>query len=333
MSETWKYGIRHRPVEDEESHLMRWCLLLAAIVASVSFICTRGCRKQPTTPVTVEPPPTHRTKPPASGLATATTTAATTGGGEAGAGLAKPQQLGTANTPTSATATTTMPFTMPAPPRPQPKPLSPAAKLAEKWLSTASTRPPLERTLLERLADAERQGRPALAADTIERLRARPAMADLDDQLARRLGELNFNLLMSGGKNPWTATVEVRRGDKLQRLAREHGTTTAAVLTLNNLKDSNHISVGQKIRLLEFPKATLVVHKGTKIADLTLNGKFFKRYYVLTSAKTAPGPYPITREKGPLDRFNELGIKAAGSDRDELKMFLAPGSSLAIADP
>ena len=313
---------------------MRWCLLLAVVVASVSFIYTKVCHKTSTTPVYVaQPTPVMTTPPPGHASTTATTPAG--GKGETVNGLATPQQDSSSAVrmlaPTSAPATASMSFAVPL--RPSTKPLTPAAKLAEKWLSTASTRPQMERTLLERLADAERQGRFAIAADTIERLRTRPAMADLDDQLAQRLGALNFNLLMSGAKNPWTTTVEVRRGDKLQRLAREHGTTMAAVLTLNNLKDSNHISVGQKIRLLEFPKAALVVHKGTKIADLTLNGKFFKRYYVATGSKTAPGPYPITRDKGPIDRFAELEIKAAASDRDELKMFLAPGSSLAIADP
>ena len=312
MSETLKYGIRHRPPDNEETHRLRWAFAFLAVVATASFIYARGCKAQPAVPdgrpAPAQPEPaTPSATPPAPDTAPATQPKAP-----------RPD------------AKTVLPQN---PPPAKPTAKSPAAKRAERWLASSATCPQTERTLLERLAEAERQGRTALAIDTLEKLRARPAMAYLDDQLARRLGELNVQMLLSETRTPWTAVVEVKRGDSLQRLAREHGTTLAAALRLNNLKDSNHLSIGQKIRLLEFPKAALVVHKQTKIADLTLNGKFFKRYYVSTSAATKPGPYPITREKGPLDRFAELSIRAAEDDRDELKMFLAPGSALAIADP
>ena len=216
-----------------------------------------------------------------------------------------------------------------APPRP-----SEAAKEAEAWAEGASARPARERALLQRLADAERLGKLAIAVDTIEQLRAKPSMADLDDRLARRLGTLNVKRLFSGEPVPWVSETTVRRGQTVHRIAREHGTTVAAVRQLNGLGPLDEPSSGQKLRVLEFPKATLVVHKQTRHADLTLNGKLFKRYYVSTGKGTAPGAYPITSrpEEGPRSRFLALGIRVAPKDMRELDMFLAPGSTLTVSE-
>lgn len=211
---------------------------------------------------------------------------------------------------------------------------SEAAKEAEQWAERSSVRPVREQTLLKRLADAERQGKLAIAVDTIEQLRARPAMADLDDRLARRLGSLNIRRLFSGEPVPWIAETTVRRGQTVHRIAREHGTTVAAVRQLNGLSAQEEPAHGQKLRVLEFPKATFVVHKQTRHADLTLNGKLFKRYYVSTGKTTVSGAYPITSkpDEGPRSRFATLGIRMAPTDLQELDMFLAPGSTLTISE-
>ena len=216
---------------------------------------------------------------------------------------------------------------------PPPKP-SEAAKEAESWAENASSRPARERTLLQRLADAERLGKLAIAVDTIEQLRARPSMADLDDRLARRLGSLNIKRLFSGEPVPWIVEVTVRRGQTVHRIAREHGTTVAAVRQLNKLGPQEEPVHGRKLRVLEFPRATFVVHKQTRHADLTLNGKLFKRYYVSTKKETTAGAYPITSkaEEGPRSRFLALGIRVAPSDMLELDMFLAPGSVLTVSE-
>ena len=214
-----------------------------------------------------------------------------------------------------------------------PKP-SAAAKEAEEWAANSSVRPARERTLLERLADAERLGNLAIAVDTIEQLRAKPTMADLDDKLARRLGALNVKRLFSGEPVPWVTDTTVRRGQTVHRIAREHGTTVAAVRQLNRLAPQEEPVPGRKLRVLEFPKAAFVVHKQTRHADLTLNGRLFKRYYVSTGKGTAPGAYPITSksDEGPRSRFASLGIRVAPSDMLELDMFLAPGSVLTVSE-
>lgn len=220
--------------------------------------------------------------------------------------------------------------------RPVPKPQapSPAARQASSWAENASGRSVRERTLLLRLADAEHQGRLAIAVDTIEQLRAIPSMADIDDKLARRLGDLNVKRLFSGEPVPWVVEVTVRRGQSVHRIAKEHGTTVAAVRRLNGLSAAEEPSPGRRLRVLEFPRAAFVVHKPTRHADLMLNGKLFKRYYVSVGSKTAPGAYPITSlaKEGPRSRFAALGIKVASVDMQELDMFLAPGASLTISE-
>lgn len=211
---------------------------------------------------------------------------------------------------------------------------TPAVRQAREWAENAGSRPARERMLLERLADAERLGKLAIAADTIENLRDRPAMADLDDRLSRRLGELNVQRLMSGEATPWTAETTVRRGQTVHRIAREHGTTVAAVRTLNGMKPGEEPEAGRKLRVLEFPRAAFVIHRQTRHADLSLNGKLFKRYYVSVGEKTLAGSYPVTSrpEEGPRSRFAQLGIKVVPAEMKELDMFLAPGSSLVVSE-
>lgn len=209
-----------------------------------------------------------------------------------------------------------------------------AAVAAATWLTGASLRTPRVHTLLQRLADAERLGQLAIAVDTIEKLRGQPSVADLDDRLARRLGDLNIRRLFSGEPVPWVAETTVRRGQTIHRIAREHGTTVAAVRQLNGLSDDETPKVGRKLRVLQFPRVALVVHKQTRCADLMLGDKLFKRYYVSAGSRCRPGAYPITgkADEGPRSRFSSLDIRIAPVDMKELDMFLAPGSSLTVSE-
>ncbi len=221
------------------------------------------------------------------------------------------------------------------PPAPKPVVVPPEARLVEKWLETAQTRPDKERVLLERLAEAERQKNVPVAIDTIKKLYDRPTMADLQDQLVRRLGDLNLQHLLSGATTPWTAIVTVKRGDSRDRIAREHRTTPAAVAKLNPRIKWERLQPGNAVRVLNFPNAVLVIYKQRGYADLSLkNGQFFRRYY-LSIAKTAKSAvYPIAAESGATvhGRFRELGVKAAPRDRAEMEMFLAPGSRITVAE-
>ena len=189
-----------------------------------------------------------------------------------------------------------------------------------------------EQELLILLRDAERQGNLQGARGAIERLLYRPAAEDLKDTLIRHFGDLNTQLLFSGTNTPWTATVTVKRGDTLQRIAANHRTTLEALQKLNPLKDPNRLALGQTLRVLNFPDADLIVHKKLQFAELLLKKRVFKRYYVTVRKEVEPGAYPVVNETGSraTDRLRMLLQQVAPADRDELRLFLAPGSRITV---
>ena len=303
-----RFGVEFNDVKRDsgERHLLRWTLLGAGALAVVSFISARGCASKVRMPDFT---------PQVSDLAQTPSPPAPE----------KKSAEADADRPVGANGKAPDPKRQSAP--------SAAANMVERWLRTSDDRPAHEKTLLGKLLAAERSANVVLALDTIERLRQRPAMADLDEPLARRLGALNLQLLMSGRPTPWATNVTSRRGDTPFRIAREHGTTVAAVLKLNGLPADAKLKPGTTLRIMEFPRAALVVHRKTKQADLTLNGKFFKRYYASTSPQTPTTSVQVTRESGPRTRFSSMGIVFAPDDLDEIAMFLPPGASIVVADP
>lgn len=312
-----KFGVEYDSARRDggDRHLLTWAVGAVAVLAVVSVITARGCVKRVKIPSIIPPPVTttsELTRPPAEDPPSPSETPAASTVAE------NPPPPATSEKPPSDTMTEALPE---------------PARLVRKWIGNSAGRPAVERTLLEKLLEAERAYNAKLALDTIERLRQRPAMADLDGPLARRLGTLNLQWLLSSRPSPWTTVAVTRRGDTYHRIAREHGTTLAAVLKLNNVKPDAKPEPGSRLRVLEFPRAAIVVHVQTKLADVSLNGKFFKRYYASTGPGTKVGSYPVTREAGPRTRFKELSIVFTPSDLDEIAMLLPPGASIAVARP
>ncbi len=295
-----RFGVEYHPHGTSETHRLRWLMGLVALLVLATFTWYQFSHRksQP-----VQPPP------------------------------APPIQLPTPSVHVEPPAKQTVTATMASTAKPPPK--SPEARLVEKWLETAQTRPDKERVLLERLAEAERQQNIPVAIDTIRKLYDRPTMADLQDPLVRRLGDLNLKHLLSGAATPWTTVVTAKRGDSRDRIAREHRTTPAAVSKLNPKIKWERLRPGDTVRVLDFPNAVLVIYKQRGYADLSLkNGQIFRRYY-LAIAKTAKNAvYPIASESGATvhGRFRELGIRMAPGDRAEIEMFLAPGSRITVAE-
>lgn len=175
---------------------------------------------------------------------------------------------------------------------PDPPPV-PVVERTEATVSAPLVNRPSEvKNLLLRLEEAARRKDVQMEATTIEQLRAQPGAADLDDPLARRLGALNYRRLFELKSKEWVRLVEVRRGDKPQRISIEHGCTYAAMLKLNGgEKKVGAIRPGGKIYVMLRPKFSLTVHRRLGFADLTLNGRFFRRYDFETPLKVANGVY------------------------------------------
>jgi LysM repeat protein len=191
-------------------------------------------------------------------------------------------------------------------------------------------RPPEARNLLMRLSEAERKADVKMSVSTIEALRALPGspVADLDDYLARRLGDLNFKMLFTLRSAQWVKTVTVRRGDYATRIAAENGSTFSSLVRLND-KDVSKLKIGQKVNVMNHPRFRLVLHKRSKLADLSLNGKFFKRYDI--SGVTAP---PDTYEVSiPLRKFwASTGAGFSAADRAEIEMLLPKGAPVIVSE-
>jgi hypothetical protein len=209
------------------------------------------------------------------------------------------------------------------PPPPPPPPLPPGAE---------RNRPRVAQNLLLKLEKAEAAHDVELAVATIEQLRALPgeAVADLDNSLARRLGELNIRRLFVGKNRQWVKEVVVRRGDSATRIASENGSTLASLLKLNALPSADRLNVGQKLEVMDHPRFTIVVHRAAKYADLTLKGKFFKRYDIIAPVRAAEGNYETPAR---LRAFlAEKGIALAPADSAELDMLVPAKSSLLVSE-
>ena len=193
-------------------------------------------------------------------------------------------------------------------------PLAPIARTARN-----ARRPVKVRNLLMRLEEAERARDVEMAVSTIETLRALPGSpaADIDDALARRLGVLNVRRLF------------VKRGDSASRIAVENGSTLASLEKLNG-GNVTKIVLGKPLYVMDHPRFNLVVHRRTRTADLSLNGKFFKRYDLLGDVKAKEGAYELPERKRAF--WGNVGVQLKAADRDELELLLPSKTPVLISE-
>ena len=171
----------------------------------------------------------------------------------------------------------------------------------------------------------------ALQVSTIEQIRSLPGSpaADRDDDLARMLGPLKMHMLFGPGMHSeWVKTIEVKRGNSASRIAAEYGTTLRCLEKLNG--DVSSLKVGRKLKVMDHPQFRLAVYRKTEIADLFLDGRFFKRYYLLGEVTGANGSYTFGANTRAL--LSEKGVKLVVKDVSELEMLLPKGANMTIAD-
>jgi hypothetical protein len=170
-----------------------------------------------------------------------------------------------------------------------------------------------------------------MAVTTIESIRALPGSlaADMDDALARRLGTLNLRRLFELRSAQWVKTVTVGRGDSASRIAAENGSTLASLARLNG-GNVETIRLGAKLHVMDHPRFNLVLHKRTRIADLSLNGKFFKRYDLQGEVRAREGAYEVPSNRKNL--WSGWGAVFGKDDRAELDMLLPKGAPILVSD-
>jgi hypothetical protein len=206
------------------------------------------------------------------------------------------------------------------------------AYIAGILADSAANRPVKVRNLLMRLEEAERLGDVEMAVTTIEQLRALPGgpAADIDDRLARRIGALNLKRLFVAKTPLWIKEVAVKRGDNASRIAAENGSTLASLARLNGSVDVDKLRLGEKIKVMNHPRFNLVVHRRTRTADLSLNGKFFKRYDLAGEVTGREGAYELPAKKRTF--WTERGIKLRLDDRAEIEMLMPAGSGVVVSE-
>jgi LysM repeat protein len=206
--------------------------------------------------------------------------------------------------------------------------VKPVAPIVDK---ASEKRPQKVRNLLMRLAEAEKRCDVEMAVTTIEQIRSLPGSpaADLDDPLARRLGTLNMRRLFELKCAQWVKEVVVKRGDSASRIAVENGSTLASFAKLNG-GNVDKVMLGRKMRVMDHPRFTLVIHRRSRTADLSLNGKFFKRYDIQGEVKGKDGAYVMPQQ--PRTFWRSLGVEFKLTDRAELEMLMPAKASVLVAE-
>jgi len=134
----------------------------------------------------------------------------------------------------------------------------------------------------------------------------------------KKMQELNMKLLFSSVVTPESIEYEIKAGDSLDRIAREHGTTVELIKKSNNLAGDN-IFPGKKIRVWIAP-FSIVVDKSQNTLLLKTGDTIFKSYTVSTGANnsTPVGTFKIV-EKIPNPPWYKPGaVIPAGSPENVL---------------
>lgn len=304
-----RFGIEYDPRRRrDDSSGPGWLVLVVAAAAAVSFSVTavkRAMEKD------AEPLPQALTAPSGAPSAAAPASDAPAPATDAPAGS---RDTPAANPAANAAAT---------PPPTPPPPVAPSQP----------NRPSRVRNLLLRLDEAEKAGNVPMAVTTIETLRALPGepAADLDDRLARRLGELNDRWLFELAGKQWVDEVKVRKGESASRIASSKGSTLASLVRLNpQLKDPDHLRPGQTVKVMNHPRLSLTVHRRARYADLHLNGKFFRRCDLAAEVAGKVGVYKVEQSPRPL--FKSLGLAFSLRDRIALETLLPKGSTIIVSE-
>jgi lipoprotein-anchoring transpeptidase ErfK/SrfK len=112
----------------------------------------------------------------------------------------------------------------------------------------------------------------------------------------RRNEDLNIKLLLSPVLTPKSIIYQIRPGDTLNKIAREHKTTTELIMKSNHLNDALIIP-GRKIKVWVVP-FNVLVDKSQNILLLKNNEEIIKTYIVSTGKNncTPPGTFKIVNK-------------------------------------
>ncbi|MDD5129711.1 MAG: L,D-transpeptidase family protein [Candidatus Omnitrophica bacterium] len=112
----------------------------------------------------------------------------------------------------------------------------------------------------------------------------------------KKVEDINIKLLFSPALTPGSIIYQIRPGDTLNKIAREHKTTTELIMKSNNINDSLIIP-GRKIKVWNVP-FSVFVDKSQNILLLKNNEEVVKTYIVSTGKNncTPVGTFKIVNK-------------------------------------
>lgn len=112
----------------------------------------------------------------------------------------------------------------------------------------------------------------------------------------KRAEEINIKLLFSPAITPGSVSYQIKPGDTLNKIAREHKTTAELIMKSNNLGDSLIIP-GRKVKIWNTP-FNILVDKSQNILFLKNGEEIFKTYIVSTGKNncTPAGTFKIVNK-------------------------------------
>lgn len=186
--------------------------------------------------------------------------------------------------------------------------------------------------LLDEAAQHEADGDQVKAKEAYQQIVHEHPDYDKVEDIQKKVGELNINILFSKEMTPQSEMYQVQPGDSLAKLAKQYGTTAELIKRSNNLK-SDVIRIGQNLRIWKAP-FTIWVSKSQNTLILKSGDEVVKIYPVSTGRDnkdnaTPTGtfkiatriPHPVWFKPGgqpvpPESPQNELGTRWMGFAED-----------------
>jgi len=133
----------------------------------------------------------------------------------------------------------------------------------------------------------------------------------------KKLEEINLKLIFSPALMPGSINYEIRPGDSLAKIAREHKTTVELIKRANNISDSR-ITPGRKIKVWNTP-FTILVDKSQNTLILKAGEEVIKTYVVSTGKDncTPVGTFKIVNKQVDPSWFKPGAAKPIPSGNPE----------------
>jgi lipoprotein-anchoring transpeptidase ErfK/SrfK len=134
----------------------------------------------------------------------------------------------------------------------------------------------------------------------------------------KKAEDINIKLLFSSVITPKSIIYQIRPGDTLNKIAREHKTTTELIMKSNNINDSLIIP-GRKIKIWNAP-FNILVDKSQNILMLKDNEEIIKTYIVSTGKNncTPVGTFKIVNKLANPTWFKAGAVVPAQSPENVL---------------